>query len=159
VETAISSSRTPDSLVAVWQQLESGEVGLEALTESDSDAEAVARHAKFTRGLLMLARKYKQLIFEYAISGQGLLDAAAGIIEGLYAVVTAQDLLGSLLLCVGLLGAGAFCCWAGVGAGLSLLVIIALRPPALRHVPGVVGIRALAAHLRNHGRTVEELTW
>lgn len=159
VETAISSSKTPDSLFEVWQQLESGEVGLEALTESDSDTAAVARHAKFSRGLFILARKYRQLVLEYAISGVGLLDAVAGIIEGLYAVVTAQDLLMSLLLCVGLLGAGVFCWWAGVGAGLWLLVIVALRPPQLRRVPGVVGLRAIMANLRNQGRTMEELTW
>jgi hypothetical protein len=159
VQAAVSSSSTPKSLFEVWQQLESGEVGLEALTESDSDTEAVARHAKFARGLFLLARKYKQLVLEYAISGVGLLDAVAGITEGLYAVVTAQDLLMSLLLCVGLLGAGVFCWWVGVGAGLWLLVIVALRRPQLRRMPGVVGLWAMAANLRNHGRTMEELTW
>jgi hypothetical protein len=159
VETAVTSSKTPYTLFEVWQQLESGEVGLEALTESDSDTAAAAVHAKFARGLLILARKYKQLILEYAISGVGLLDAVAGIIEGLYAIVTAQDMLMSLLLSVGLVGAGVFCWWVGMGAGVWLLIIMALRPPQLRHVPGVVGTRAMAANLRNHGRTMEELTW
>jgi hypothetical protein len=65
----------------------------------------------------------------------------------------------SLLLSVGLLGAGVFCCWVGVGAGVRLLIMVALRPPQLRHVPGVIGLQAMAANLRNHGRTMEELRW
>jgi hypothetical protein len=40
-----------------------------------------------------------------------------------------------------------------------MLIIVALRPPQLRHVPGIVGLRAMAATLRNHGRLMDELTW
>jgi hypothetical protein len=110
-------------------------------------------------GLLKLARKHSAYILEYALVAQNLLDDAAGFAEGLYAMATAQDPLAALLLCTVLLSAASFCYVAGLGAGVWVLVAVLLRPPIMRSVPGLVGWKAILAHLRGHGRSLEELAW
>jgi hypothetical protein len=40
-----------------------------------------------------------------------------------------------------------------------VLIAVLLRPPLLRGVPGVFGWKAILAHLRGHGRSLEELAW
>jgi hypothetical protein len=123
------------------------------------DLEAAAQQLFSVGGLLKLARKHSTYVLEYALVAQNLLDDAAGFAEGLYAMATAQDPLATLVLCTVLLGAASFCYVAGLGAGVWVLVAVLLRPPIMRSVPGLVGWKAILAHLRGHGRSLEELAW
>lgn len=149
-----AAPKMPTSLAELREQLEDGTLNLDAL-----DIEAAAQQLFSVGGILKLARKHSTYMLEYALVLQNLLDDAAGFAEGLYAMATAQDPLAALLLCGVLLSAAGFCYWAGLGAGVWVLVAVLLRPPVLRGVPGVFGWKAILAHLRGHGRSLEELAW
>jgi len=123
------------------------------------DIEAAAQQLLSVGGLLKLARKHSTNMLEYLLVAQNLLDDAAGFAEGLYAMATAQDPLAALILCGVLLSATGFCYVFGLGAGVFVLIAVLLRPPILRGVPGIVGWKAILAHLRGHGRSLEELAW
>jgi hypothetical protein len=151
---AAAAAKLPSSLAELREQLEAGTLSLDAL-----DIEAAAQQLLSVGGILKLARKHSTYMIEYALVLQNLLDDAAGFAEGLYAMATAQDPLAALLLCGVLLSAASFCYWAGLGAGVWVLVAVLLRPPLLRGVPGVFGWKAILAHLRGHGRSLEELAW
>lgn len=144
----------PRSLEELREQLEQGTLSLDAL-----DINAAAQQLLSKWGLFNLARTNAAYLREYALVGQNLLDDAAGFAEGMYAMATAQDPLAALLMCVIMLGATSFCYFAGLGAGVFVLIAVLLRPPLLRGVPGVFGWKALLAHLRGHGRSLEELAW
>lgn len=153
-QTDPPAAKLPTSLAELRQQLEAGTLSLDAL-----DIEAAAQQLLSVGGMLKLARKHSTYLLEYALVAQNLLDDAAGFAEGLYAMATAQDPLAALLLCGVLLGAASFCHVAGLGAGVWVLIAVLLRPPMMRGVPGVFGWKACLAHLRGHGRSLEELAW
>ena len=148
------TAKLPTSLAELREQLEAGTLSLDAL-----DIEAAAQQLLSVGGLLKLARKHSSYTLEYLLVLQNVLDDAAGFAEGLYAMATAQDPLAALLLCAILSSASGFCYMFGLGAGVFVLICVLLRPPLLRGVPGVFGWKAMLAHLRGHGRTLEELAW
>jgi hypothetical protein len=119
------------------------------------DLDAAAKQLLSVGGLLKLARQHSAYALDYLLLLQNMLDDAAGFVEGLYAMLTAQDPLAALLFCVIFLSSGWFCCTFGLGAGVYVVLCVLLRPPVLRGVPGVFGWKALLANLPS--RSVEEL--
>ena len=104
---------------------------------------------------MKLAAEHRPYLRDYALVAQNLLDDAASFAEGLYALATCQDPACSLLFCGGLLCVGAFVVWVGLGAAVYLVLLVLLRPPWLRGIPGRWGLKAYVANLPS--RSVEEL--
>ncbi len=84
---------------------------------------------------------------QYAVLGQNLLDDVTGLLEGLWAMASSQDVIAGFWCYAALLVSFLFCCWAGLGWGVFVLITYLLRPPFVRGVPGVWGFRAFFANL------------
>jgi hypothetical protein len=147
---AAAGAAFPKSLEELRDQLEAGTLNMDAL-----DLDAAAKQLLSMGGLLKLARQHSAYALDYLLLLQNMLDDAAGFVEGLYAMLTAQDPLAALLFCVIFLSSGCFCCMFGLGAGVYVVLCVLLRPPVLRGVPGVFGWKALLANLPS--RSVDEL--
>lgn len=105
--------------------------------------------------VLRLARLHSGRLADYALVFQNVLDDAAALAERAYACVTGQDVLASALFYGAVLASAAFMAVFGVGAGVFVAVAFLLRPPWLRAVPGVFGIRAFLLNLPS--RSADEI--
>eukprot|EP00878_Enallax_costatus_P008374 GHUV01008753.1.p1 GENE.GHUV01008753.1~~GHUV01008753.1.p1 ORF type:complete len:175 (+),score=44.32 GHUV01008753.1:626-1150(+) len=141
----------PSNLDELQDQLQRGTLNLDTLT-----LESVQQLLSLG-GLLKFVRHHIPYLADYFLVLQNMLDDVAGFIEGLYAMVTAQDPLAAIVFCVIIMAFATF--WRIYGFGMFAYVFISvlLRPPCLRGIPGVFGLKALMANLPT--RSVEDLTW